>query len=139
MIQKTVMICFYFLHFYNSYAFYKPFTPSVFYKKKNDFYLLNSKNKENNNNELNNNELNNNDLEMDTTFKKFNKTFRLGRSRDEDGKSNIWSVEPKMEVVNEEITELNKNILISGLILTGFLASLPLLYSLNQYIKNIDY
>lgn len=137
--QKALMVVFYFLHFYNNYAFYKPFTPFVCHKKRNDFYLLESKNKENDNNELNNNELNNNDLEIDTTFKKFNKTFRLGRSRDEDDKSNIWSVEPKMEVVNEEITELNKNILTIGLILTGFLASLPLLYSLNQYIKNIDY
>jgi hypothetical protein len=133
MTQKAVIIFFYFLHYYNSYAFYKPFTPSVFYTKKN-YYLLNSKNKENNINELDNN-----DSEIDTTGKTFNKTFRLGRSKDQDGKSNIWSVEPKMEVVNEELTELNKNILTGGLLFTGFLASLPLLYTLNQYIKNIDY
>ena len=132
--QKAVMIFLYFLHFYNSCAFYKPFTPSVFYKKKSDYYLLNSKNKENNNNEFDNN-----DSEIDTTSKTFNKTFRLGRSKDQDGKSNIWSVEPKMELVNEELTELNKNILTSGLLFTGFLASLPLLYILNQSLKNIDY
>jgi hypothetical protein len=131
--QNAFMIFFYFLHYYQNQAFYKPFTPSFFYKKNNDFSLLNSKNKENNN------DLDNNDLEIDTTSKSSNKIFRLGRSKDQDGKSNIWSVEPKMEVVNEEITELNKNILTSGLILIGFLASLPLLYTLNQYIKNIDY
>lgn len=126
MTQKAVMIFLYFLHYYNSYAFYKPFTPSVFYTKNNNYYLLNSKN---------NNGLDNNDSEIDTK----SKPLRLGKSKDEDGKSNIWSVEPKMEVVNEELTELNKNILTGGLLFTGFLASLPLLYSLNQYIKNIDY
>lgn len=131
--QKAVMIFLFFLHYYNSYAFYKPFIPSIFYTKNNNYYLLNSENKENNN------ELDNNDLEIDTTSKTFNKTFRLGKSKDQDGKSNIWSVEPKMELVNEELTELNKNILTGGLLFTGFLASLPLLYSLNQYIKNIDY
>ena len=127
--QNVVLIFFYFLHYYQNNAFYKPFTTSFSHKKKNDYYLLNSKNKENKNNELDNN-----DSEVYTT-----KTFRLGRSKDQDGKSNIWSVEPKMEVVNEELTEVNKNILTSGLILTGFLATLPLLYTLNQYIKNIDY
>ena len=72
-------------------------------------------------------------------IKTFNKNPRLGRSKDQDGKSNIWSVEPKMEVVDEEITELNKSILTSGLIITGFLLTLPLLYTLNQYILKIDY
>ena len=129
--QNAFLIFFYFLSFYQNDAFYKRFTPSFSFshKKNNGYFLLNAKNKENNNN----NELDNNEEIYPT------KTFRLGRSKDQDGKSNIWSVEPKMEVVNEEITEVNKNILTSGLILTGFLASLPLLYTLNQYIKNIDY
>jgi len=128
--QNAFLIFFYFLSFYQNDAFYKPFTPSFSfsYKKKNSYYLLNSKNKENNKNNNDNNE------EIYPT-----KTFRLGRSKDQDGKGNVWSVEPKMEVVDEELTEVNKNILTSGLIITGFLATLPLLYTLNQYIKNIDY
>jgi hypothetical protein len=125
--QNTFFMFLYFLSFYQNDAFYKPFTPSFSHKKKNDFYLLNSRNKENNNNK-------NDDSELYPT-----KTFRLGRSKDQDGKGNVWSVEPKMEVVDEELTEVNKNILTSGLIITGFLATLPLLYTLNQYIKNIDY
>ena len=32
------------------------------------------------------------------------KRVRLGRSRDQDGKSNVWSIEPRMEV-----EEVNKN------------------------------
>jgi hypothetical protein len=31
-----------------------------------------------------------------------NRRVRLGRSRDQDGKSNLWSIEPKMQVVEEE-------------------------------------
>lgn len=135
MIQKTVMIFLYFLHYYHNDAFYTPFFPI---KKINNYYnLLNSNNNENNNLEKNNLEKNN--LEIDIVDKKFNKNIRLGRSKDEDGKSNIWSVEPKMEVVNEEITEFNKNIVTGGLIITGFLTTLPLLYILNQSIKNINY
>jgi hypothetical protein len=128
MSKKTVMIFLYFLHYYHNDAFYTPFL----HKKNNNYYnLLKSTNNENNNE--------NNDLEIDTIDKTFNKNLRLGRSKDEDGKSNIWSVEPKMEVIKEEITELNKNILICGLIITGFLTSLPLLYTLNKYIEKIDF
>jgi len=127
MIQKTFLIFLYFLHYCHNDAFYTPF----FHIKKNNYNLL----------KLNNNEKNNekNDLEIDTIDKTFNKNLRLGRSKDEDGKSNIWSVEPKMEVIKEEITELNKNILICGLIITGFLSSLPLFNILNHYIEKIDF
>ena len=117
-----------FLNSYFAFHFHHHFHTNIL-----DLKLLNS-----NNNDLSNNDLNNNVLETDTN-NKFNKNVRLGRSKDEDGKINIWSVEPKMEVINEEITEVNKNILTGGLILTGLLASLPFLYTLNQYIKNIDY
>ena len=127
--QKTFMIFIYLLHYYHNDAFYKPFTRSFLYKKYNDYHLL----------QLNNDENNNNDLELDTTDKSFNKNTRLGRSKDQDGKSNIWSVEPKMEVIEEEITGLNKNILTGGLIVTGFLATLPVLYTLSKYIQHIDY
>jgi len=121
--QKTLMIFIYLLHYYHNDAF----TRSFLYNKKN--YLL----------KLNNDENNKNDLELDTTDKSFNKNTRLGRSKDQDGKSNIWSVEPKMEVIEEEITGLNKNILTGGLIFTGFLATLPILYTLSKYIQHIDY
>lgn len=125
MIQKTFLIFLYFLHYCHNDAFYTPF----FHIKKNNLLKLN--NNENNNEK--------NDLEIDSIDKTFNKNLRLGRSKDEDGKSNIWSVEPKMEVIKEEMTELNKNILICGLIITGFLSSLPLLYTLNQFIEKMDY
>jgi hypothetical protein len=125
--QKTLMIFIYLLHYYHNDAFYKPFTRSFLYNKKN--HLLT----------LNNDENINNDLELDTTDKSFNKNTRLGRSKDQDGKSNIWPVEPKMEVIEEEITGLNKNILTGGLIVTGFLATLPVLYTLSKYIQHIDY
>ena len=124
--QKTLMIFIYLLHYYHNDAFYKPFTRSFIHDKKNHLIKLN-------------NDENNNDLDVDTTNKSFNKNFRLGRSKDQDGKSNIWSVEPKMEVIEEEITEVNKNILTGGLILTGFLATLPVLYTLSKYIQHIDY
>lgn len=100
----------------------------VFYNKKN-IHLL----------QLNNDANNNKDIEFDTISKSFNKNLRLGRSKDEDGKSNIWSVEPKMEVIQEEITEFNKNILTVGLIVTGFLATLPILFTLSKYVQDIDY
>ena len=127
MIQKTFLIFLYFLHYCHNDAFYTPF----FHIKKNNYNLLKLNNNENNNEK--------NDLEIDTIDKTFNKNLRLGRSKDEDGKSNIWSVEPKMEVIKEEMTELNKNILICGLIITGFLSSLPLFNILNHYIEKIDF
>jgi hypothetical protein len=124
--QKTLMIFIYLLHYYHNDAFYKPFTRSFIYNKKNHLIKLN-------------NDENNNDLDVDTTDKSFNKNTRLGRSKDQDGKSNIWPVEPKMEVIEEEITDLNKNILTGGLIVTGFLATLPVLFTLSKYIQHIDY
>jgi hypothetical protein len=132
MIQNKFVLLICLLQYYHNVAFYIPFSPSFFQKKHN--HLLHS-----NNNELDSNSLDNNDLEIDATSKSSNKIVRLGRSKDQDGKSNIWSVEPKMEVVYEEITELNKNILTGGLIVTGMLASLPVLYTLSKYIQNIDY
>jgi len=122
--QKTLMFVIYLLHYYHNDAF----TRSFIYNKK-IVHLL----------QLNNDENNNNDLELDATSKSFNKNIRLGRSKDQDGKSNIWSVEPKMEVIQEEITEFNKNILTGGLIVTGFIASLPILFTLSKYYQDIDY
>ena len=121
--QKTLMIFIYLLHYYYNDAFTRYF---IYKQNYDNYHLL----------KLNNDE-NNNELEVDT--KSFNKNTRLGRSKDQDGKSNIWSVEPKMEVIEEEITGVNKNILTGGLIVTGFLASLPILFTLSRYIQHIDY
>ena len=74
--------------------------------------------------------------------KSMNRLVRLGRSKDQDGKSNIWSVEPTMEVVevkDGDPSEVNKNIVTFGLIVTGIIASLPILYTLNYYIMDMDY
>jgi hypothetical protein len=125
MIQNKVVIFICLLQYYHYLAFYIPSTP--LYKKNNHYHVSN----------YNNDDLENNDL--DSTSELFNKNIRLGRSKDQDGKSNIWSVEPKMEVIDEEITELNKNILTGGLFFTGVLASLPILYTLSKYTQNIDY
>ena len=74
--------------------------------------------------------------------KSMNRLVRLGRSKDQDGKSNIWSVEPTMEVVESkegDPSEVNKNIVTFGMIVTGIIASLPILYTLNYYIMDMDY
>ena len=122
--QKTLMLVIFLLQYYQNDAF---ITRSFLYNKKNGHLL-----------QLNNDE-NNSDLEIDTISKSINKISRLGRSKDQDGKSNIWSVEPKMEVIQEEMTEFNKNILTGGLIVTGFIATLPILFTLSKYYQDIDY
>lgn len=125
------MVFIYFLHYYNNNAFLKPITPSFYYIKNNGYCRLFSF--------VDDNNFENDDKEDDNAINKFNTNFRLGRTKDEDGKNNIWSVEPKMEVLDEEITEVKKNILTFGLIVTGFLTSLPFLYTLNKLIQNVDY
>lgn len=125
MMQKTLMLVVYLLHCYHNDAF---IIRSFSYNKKNGHLL-----------QLNNDDLDDNDVELDPISKSFNKNLRLGRSKDEDGKSNIWSVEPKMKVIPEEITGFNKNILTGGLIVTGFLATLPILFTLSKYYQDIDY
>mgnify|MGYP001192652966 CR=1 FL=1 len=56
-----------------------------------------------------------------------NNRVRLGRSRDQDGKSNIWSIEPTMEVEEEEEGgQTKKNLLIAGGVIGAAIACLPL-------------
>ena len=56
-----------------------------------------------------------------------NNRVRLGRSRDQDGKSNIWSIEPTMEVEEEdEGGAAKKNIFIAGAVIGTAIACLPL-------------
>eukprot|EP00903_Cladosiphon_okamuranus_P010583 g10007.t1 len=47
-----------------------------------------------------------------------NKNVRLGSSRDQDGKSNVWAVEPKMRVEGTDVEspESNKLVVVGGLI-----------------------
>ena len=62
-----------------------------------------------------------------------NKRVRLGRSRDQDGKSNIWSIEPSMTVVDEEETAGSKtNLLVGGLAIGAALACLPLFVAFSK-------
>ena len=62
-----------------------------------------------------------------------NKKIRTGRSEDEDGKTNVWSVEPKMEIVEEKNNSLKILAVIIGtlsltfqfyLLMTPFLSNL---------------
>ena len=56
-----------------------------------------------------------------------NRIVRLGRSRDQDGKSNIWSIEPMMEVEDdEEGSGTKKNLVIAGAVIGTAIACLPL-------------
>lgn len=69
-----------------------------------------------------------------TTFEKedprmfdMNRRVRLGRSKDQDGKSNIWSIEPAMEVMEEnEGGSLKNNLFVAGTVIGAALVSLPL-------------
>ena len=56
-----------------------------------------------------------------------NRRVRLGRSKDQDGKSNIWSIEPTMEVIEEsEGGSLSNNLFVAGTVIGAALVSLPL-------------
>ena len=71
-----------------------------------------------------------------------NKRVRLGRSRDQDGKSNIWSIEPRMEVEEggEAAAEggngTKKNLLIVGAVIGAALISLPLFQAFSTLVPN---
>ena len=123
-----------------NYAFLNKYklTFSFFPFRKN-FYLSSSNNKDDDKKDNDNVEENGYELRDD---KSMNRLIRLGRSKDQDGKSNIWSVEPTMEVMETkegDLSEVNKNILTFGMIVTGMISSLPILYTLNHYIMDMDY
>jgi len=66
-----------------------------------------------------------------------NKNVRLGRSRDQDGKSNIWSIEPRMEV--EEGGEeggLKKNLFIVGGVFGAVIVALPLFSAFSNLVPD---
>lgn len=63
----------------------------------------------------------------DPNLFEMNRIVRLGRSRDQDGKSNIWSIEPAMEVEDdEEGSGTTKNLVIAGAVIGAAVACLPL-------------
>ena len=114
------------LSFVNTLAFY-----NISKFNKNHFFFSRKKKSLQNNEESGTDETDNETVARYTV----NKFIRLGRSKDQDGKSNIWSVEPTMRVDEQkpgDISDLNKNILVGGLVTTGILASLPILYFLNM-------
>jgi VIT1/CCC1 family predicted Fe2+/Mn2+ transporter len=65
-----------------------------------------------------------------------NRIVRLGRSRDQDGKSNIWSIEPSMEVEEEEQSSAQKNLVIGAVVIGAALASLPLLSAFSSLLPD---
>lgn len=67
--------------------------------------------------------------EMELEDKKMfdmNRRVRLGRSRDQDGKSNIWSIEPSMQVEEEEGEATSKNLIVGAAVIGAAVAALPL-------------
>mmetsp|Transcript_17372 Transcript_17372/g.29357 ORF Transcript_17372/g.29357 Transcript_17372/m.29357 type:complete len:140 (-) Transcript_17372:227-646(-) len=68
------------------------------------------------------------DSEEEKKMFDMNRRVRLGRSRDQDGKSNIWSIEPTMQVVEDEEEGGNtqKNLIIGGAVIGVAIACLPL-------------
>ena len=65
-----------------------------------------------------------------------NKRVRLGRSRDQDGKSNIWSIEPRMEVAGEEAGGAKKNLAIVGAVILAAVISLPLFTAFSTLVPD---
>ena len=66
------------------------------------------------------------DINQDPSLFDMNRIVRLGRSKDQDGKSNIWSIEPTMEVIEEDESPFNSNLKIAGVVIGAAIATLPL-------------
>ena len=81
------------------------------------------------------------DNDQDKNLFEMNRITRLGRSKDQDGKSNIWSIEPAMEVIEgeEESDTLKKNLLIGGAIIGVAIACLPLFNVLSSFMPESDF
>lgn len=74
----------------------------------------------------------------DKAFFEPNKRVRLGRSRDQDGKSNVWSIEPRMEVedADEDDEPINVNLKVAGLAIGAAIVSLPIFLSLSKMLPD---
>ena len=77
-------------------------------------------------------------LNEDKEFFGPTKRVRLGRSRDQDGKSNVWSIEPRMEVeeVNKNEEEVNINVKVGGLALSAVVIALPVFLALSKILPD---
>jgi hypothetical protein len=76
------------------------------------------------------------EMESDAKLFDMNRRVRLGRSRDQDGKSNIWSIEPTMQVEEEEEGGVSKNVVVGLSVLVAALVSLPLFSSLSSLLPD---
>lgn len=65
-----------------------------------------------------------------------NRRVRLGRSRDQDGKSNIWSIEPRMEVQDENEEGNNSNLFVGLGVIGAAILALPLFSAFSQLIPD---
>ena len=64
-----------------------------------------------------------------------NKRVRLGRSKDQDGKSNIWSIEPKMEVMEGDENQPNQLFILGG-VFAAVAASIPIFLALTKVLPD---
>ena len=74
--------------------------------------------------------------DADASLFNMNRRVRLGRSKDQDGKSNIWSIEPTMEVQDEDEDSTKKNLVILGAVLAGVAAALPAFVALTKLMPD---
>ncbi len=63
-----------------------------------------------------------------------NKKIRTGRSEDEDGKTNVWSVEPKMEIVEEK----NNSLKILGVIIGTLSLTFQFYLLMTPFLSNLS-
>jgi hypothetical protein len=75
-------------------------------------------------------------VEQQDGFFDSNRRVRLGRSRDQDGKSNIWSIEPKMEVIEEEGDGAKTNLFVGGAAIGAALLALPAFVALSKFFPD---
>lgn len=74
-------------------------------------------------------------LVQDKKLFDMNQRVRLGRSKDQEGKSNIWSVEPTMEVEGEESeSQVKKNLLVGVVVIGAAIATLPLFLAFSKLL-----
>ena len=64
-----------------------------------------------------------------------NKRVRLGRSKDQDGKSNIWSIEPKMEVMEGDENQPNQLFILGG-VFAAVAAAIPVFLALTKVLPD---
>ena len=63
-----------------------------------------------------------------------NKKIRTGRSEDEDGKTNVWSIEPKMEIVEEK----NNSLKILGVIIGTLSLTFQFYLLMTPFLSNLS-